>query len=67
MNASEARAMDDATLRRRIQESRQEMFNMRFQLAVGKPVNTSRFRLLRRDIARMNTVLGERQEEQVSE
>lgn len=38
------------------------MFNLRFQLATGKTVNTARIRKLRRDIGRMQTILRERQE-----
>ncbi len=62
MQASEARNLDNAELARRIREAREEMFNLRFQMATGKSVNTARFRQLRRDIARMKTVLRERQE-----
>ena len=62
MKTAELRAMDDARLQRMIEEARQEMFNLRFQLATGKSVNTSRFTELRKDIARAQTVLRERQE-----
>lgn len=63
MKAAEVREMDGAALERQIQEAREEMFNMRFQMAVSKSVNTSRFRLLRRDIARMKTELNARRQE----
>ena len=62
MKTAELRAMDDARLQRMIKEAHQEMFNLRFQLATGKSVNTSRFTELRKDIARAQTVLRERQE-----
>jgi len=38
-----------------------EIFNLRFQRASGQLENTSRFRQVRREIARIKTVLGERQ------
>ncbi len=60
--ASELRNTDDATLERQIDESKQEMFNLRFRLATGNTVNTARIKQLRREIARMQTILRERQE-----
>jgi large subunit ribosomal protein L29 len=39
---------------------KKEQFNLRFQRATGQLENTARFRVLRRDIARIQTVLGER-------
>lgn len=62
VRAAEIRANDDATILRQIDEAKQEMFNLRFQLAIGNSVNTARIRDLRKDIARMKTVLRERQE-----
>ena len=53
--------MDEAALRQQATEARQELFNLRFQLATGKSVNTSRIGALRKDIARIQTVLRERQ------
>ena len=44
-------------------DARQELFNLRFQLATGKSVSTARIKDLRRDIARMQTILRERQDE----
>jgi large subunit ribosomal protein L29 len=40
---------------------KKEQFNLRFQRASGQLENTSRFRTVRRDIARVQTVLGERE------
>jgi large subunit ribosomal protein L29 len=62
MRAAELRNSDDATLQRQIAEAKQEMFNLRFRLATGNTVNTARINQLRRDIARMQTILRERQE-----
>ncbi|MDP9351992.1 MAG: 50S ribosomal protein L29 [Chloroflexota bacterium] len=61
MQATEIRNADDATLQRQIADAKQEMFNLRFQLAIGNSVNTARIRQLRRDVARMQTILRERQ------
>lgn len=60
MKASEMKNMDEAGLKQQENDARQEMFNMRFQLAAGKSVNTARIRDLRRDIARVQTILRER-------
>ena len=62
VNATEMRAMDDAALRQHVDDARQEMFNMRLQLATGRQVNTARIRQLRKEIARAKTLLRERQE-----
>ncbi|ACZ41640.1 ribosomal protein L29 [Thermobaculum terrenum ATCC BAA-798] len=60
MRASELRQMDDAALKQQLQDAKQELFNLRFQLATGKSVNTARIRLLKKDIARILTILRER-------
>ncbi|MDE8345704.1 MAG: 50S ribosomal protein L29 [Acidocella sp.] len=39
---------------------RKEQFNLRFQRATGQQENTSRVRMVRRDIARVKTILAER-------
>ena len=52
--------MDDAALKQQLQDAKQELFNLRFQLATGKSVNTARIRLLKKDIARILTILRER-------
>lgn len=62
MLASELRQEDDAALRRREADARQELFNLRFALATGRSVNTARVRQLRKDVARIRTILRERRE-----
>lgn len=57
--------MPVSELTERLGNTREELFNMRFQLATGQLDNYRRVRLLRRDIARIMTVLRER--EQASE
>ncbi len=61
MKASELRALSDAELHKRLTESRRELFNLRFQLATRKLENVRRIREVRKDIARVLTVLGERE------
>ncbi len=50
-------ALGDEELGHRIADARKELFNLRFQLATGQLENTARLRQVRRDIARINTVL----------
>jgi len=53
--------MPVSELTERLENTREELFNMRFQLATGQLDNYRRVRLLRRDIARVKTVLRERE------
>ncbi|HET6518622.1 MAG TPA: 50S ribosomal protein L29 [Geminicoccaceae bacterium] len=59
MNASDLRGRDSAGLRNELMQLKREQFNLRFQRATGQLDNTARFRQVRRDIARIKTVLGE--------
>lgn len=61
MNASEIRSMTNAELGNRLDDLYQEMFNLRFQTATGKLTNTARKSTVRKDIARIKTVLRERE------
>jgi large subunit ribosomal protein L29 len=61
MKASELRALSDAELHKRLLEARRELFNLRFQVATRKLENVRRIREVRKDIARVLTVLGERE------
>lgn len=61
MKLSEMRAMPSEELRRKLQEAYQEKFNLRFQFVAGQLTNSSRLTEVRRQIARMQTVLRERQ------
>ncbi|MER3456431.1 MAG: 50S ribosomal protein L29 [candidate division GAL15 bacterium] len=54
------REMRDDELRRRLEELQQEAFQLRMQIAAGKAQNPSRLREVRRAIARVKTILGER-------
>ncbi|MBM4430935.1 MAG: 50S ribosomal protein L29 [Chloroflexi bacterium] len=61
MSGNELRAMTDAELQQKLQDAYQELFNLRFRQATKQLDNTSRIRVVRKDIARIKTVLSERQ------
>ena len=58
--ASELRELPDEELFVRIEGAKEELFNLRFQLATGQLDNSSRLKELRHDVARALTVLRER-------
>ncbi len=60
MKAAELRQMTVDELRRRLDETYQEQFNLRFQLASKQLADTSRLRQVKRDIARVKTIFKER-------
>jgi large subunit ribosomal protein L29 len=60
LRARELREMTDEELERRLAESREELFNLRFQAATGALENTARLALTKRDIARILTIQAER-------
>ncbi len=60
MKAADVRAKTDDELKTELETLGKEAFNLRFQRASGQLENTSRVRQVRRDIARIRTVLGER-------
>jgi large subunit ribosomal protein L29 len=55
------RELSDDDLLTRLAEVKQELFNLRFQSATGQLDDNSRLRVLRRDVARINTLLRERE------
>ena len=57
--AAELREHDDAELEQRLADARKELFNLRFQLATGRLDNITRIATVRREIARLLTLLGE--------
>jgi large subunit ribosomal protein L29 len=63
MKASELRGLSDADLQKRLNDSRQELFNLRFQLATRKLENTARIRVVRKDVARILQIMGQRRQE----
>jgi large subunit ribosomal protein L29 len=60
MKAKELRELTVEELRKRGKELRHELLNMRMQQVTGQLENTARIRLVRNDIARVETILTER-------
>jgi large subunit ribosomal protein L29 len=60
MKASDIRARTLDELSEEVDTLSKEIFNLRFQRASGQLENTARVRQVRRDIARIKTILGER-------
>jgi large subunit ribosomal protein L29 len=60
-NASELRELDDEELENRLSEYRREMLNLRFQLATGQLDNVVRLSVVRKDVARVLTILRDRE------
>ena len=61
LRASQLRELSDPELERRLAETRQELFNLRFQSATGALENSARVRLAKREIARILTVRRQRE------
>ena len=61
MSASEFRSMTNAEIAGKLDDASQELFNLRFQRTSGQLSNTARFSAVRKEIARMKTVLRERE------
>jgi large subunit ribosomal protein L29 len=59
--ASELRALSGDDLAQKLVEAKEELFNLRFQAATGQLESHGRLRSVRRDIARIYTVLRERE------
>jgi large subunit ribosomal protein L29 len=60
MKPADVRAKTDDELIEQLDTLGRETFNLRFQRANGQLENTARVRQVRRDIARIKTILGER-------
>lgn len=58
---SELRELTDTELDQKLIESRHELFNLRFQMATGKQDNSARLGQVRKDIARVSTLLRARE------
>jgi len=61
VKASEIREMTTEELNRKLDELKEELFNLRFQKATGDIDNPMRIRAVKRDIARVLTILRERE------
>jgi len=60
VSASELRDLSEAELDKRLQDARQELFNLRLQRAAGKLLNPARVAAVRRSVAQLLTVMRER-------
>lgn len=60
MKVAEIRELTDEELAEKLKELKEELFNLRFQLATGQLENVMRIKEVRRGIARVKTVLRER-------
>ena len=65
--AGDLRARSEDELTEEVDTLGKEIFNLRFQRASGQLENTARVRQVRRDIARIKTILGERRRPAVSQ
>jgi large subunit ribosomal protein L29 len=59
--ATEIRSLADDELLSRLREAKEELFNLRFQVATGQLDNNRRLHTVRKDIARIYTVMRERE------
>ncbi len=62
MKATDIRKINTPDLEKRIVELKAELFNLRFQLAVGQLENTARISQVKKTIAQMKTIISERAE-----
>ncbi|RQD77435.1 MAG: 50S ribosomal protein L29 [Candidatus Syntrophonatronum acetioxidans] len=61
MKAKEIRELSDAELQAKVGELKEELFNLRFQMVTGQLENPMRIRQVRKDIARVKTIIRERE------
>jgi len=61
VKANELRELTDAELQKKLHDTKDELFRLRFQLATGQLDNPMRIKEVRRNIARVKTVLRERE------
>jgi large subunit ribosomal protein L29 len=61
LKVSEIRALDSRELQKQLEEAHQELFNLRFRLATRQLVNHREIPRVKRKIARLNTILRERE------
>ena len=60
-SAAELRELSNEELALRVREAKEELFNLRFQMATGQLDNNRRLRTVRHDIARIYTIMRERE------
>ncbi|NPV86817.1 MAG: 50S ribosomal protein L29 [Anaerolineae bacterium] len=62
MKVSEIRLLSTEEIKGKLSDTRQELMNLRFQFVNGQLTDTSRLKLTRRQIARFETILREREQ-----
>lgn len=67
MKMEELRKLSTEELNNKIKESKEELFNLRFQQAIGNLEKPVRLRELRKQVAKMKTIIRERELEKVEE
>jgi large subunit ribosomal protein L29 len=60
MQGFEIRNLSDSEIQTKLEETYEELFNLRFQKTIGQVKDPNRFTVLKREIARMKTILNER-------
>jgi len=67
MKTTEIRVLSIDEIRNRLSDARHELMNLRFQVVTGQLTDTSRMRVTRRNIARLETILTERVKAELTE
>ena len=63
MKAKEIRELSAQEIRNKLADAREELMKLRFQQVMGQLTDTSRLRIVRRDVAKMETILNEKSAE----
>ena len=61
MKTTEIRNLDTEEIKSKLADTREELMNLRFQQVMGQLTDTSRLKHVRRDVARLATILAERE------
>jgi len=67
VKSSELRALKPGEIETKLSDAREELMKLRFQQVTGQLTDTSRLRMLRREIARMQTIVREAPEAETAE
>lgn len=67
VKTSELRALKSGEIETKLSDAREELMKLRFQQVTGQLTDTSHLRILRRDIARMQTILREQSKAETAE
>jgi large subunit ribosomal protein L29 len=67
VKTSELRSLKSGEIETKLSDAREELMKLRFQQVTGQLTDTSHLRILRRDIARMQTILSEQSKAETAE